>query len=189
MHVKIWWFACSFDTRESRSSLGSSSETRPNHVKFHHRKVSSLTLHSFARKFNGVLARKEFEKTRKKRLPKFLIYAWCLKITEKVSFHICELRLHLSWQKFTKNAKNGQFGEFLKTWTCSKTVLPDRSISIGRKLVESAKIEKLKCDILGDFQTLCQRLNRKVICNLFTKQVYFEYKRMREWNATPSASF
>ena len=63
MHVKIWWFACSFDTRESRSSL-SSSETRPNLTKlwsqFHH---LLLCLHSFARKFNGVLARKEFEKT------------------------------------------------------------------------------------------------------------------------------
>ena len=34
-------------------------------------------------------------------------------------------------------------------------MLPDRSVLIGQKLVENAKIEKLKCDILGDFQTLC----------------------------------
>ena len=27
------------------------------------------------------------------------------------------------------------------------------------KLVENAKIEKLKCNILGDFQTLCNRLH------------------------------
>ena len=40
------------------------------------------------------------------------------------------------------------FGEFLKT------VLPDRSVLIGQKLVENAKIQKLKCDILGDFQTM-----------------------------------
>ena len=33
-------------------------------------------------------------------------------------------------------------------------MLPDRSILKGQKLMESAKIEKLKCDILGDFQTL-----------------------------------
>ena len=33
-------------------------------------------------------------------------------------------------------------------------MLPDRSILKGQKLVENAKIEKLKCDILGDFQTL-----------------------------------
>ena len=32
-------------------------------------------------------------------------------------------------------------------------MLPDRSVLIGQKLVENAKIEK--CDILGDFQTLC----------------------------------
>ena len=35
-------------------------------------------------------------------------------------------------------------------------MLPDRSVLIGQKLVENAKIQKLKCDILGDFQTLCK---------------------------------
>ena len=35
-----------------------------------------------------------------------------------------------------------------------QTVLPDRSILIGQKLVENAKTEKLKCDILSDFQIL-----------------------------------
>ena len=29
------------------------------------------------------------------------------------------------------------------------------SILIGQNLVENAKIENLKCDILDDFQTLC----------------------------------
>ena len=33
-------------------------------------------------------------------------------------------------------------------------MLPDRSILIGQKLVETAKIEKSKWDIFGDFQTL-----------------------------------
>ena len=32
-------------------------------------------------------------------------------------------------------------------------MLPDRSILIGQKLVENAKIKKFKCDILSDFQT------------------------------------
>ena len=41
-----------------------------------------------------------------------------------------------------------------KPEACGQTVLPDRSILIGQKLVENAKIEKLKCDIFGDFQTL-----------------------------------
>ena len=37
-------------------------------------------------------------------------------------------------------------------------MLPDESILIGQQLVENAKIEKFKCDILSDFQTLCNRL-------------------------------
>ena len=44
------------------------------------------------------------------------------------------------------------FGEF----ACGLTVLPDRSILIEQKLVENAKIEKFKCDILSDFQTMCR---------------------------------
>ena len=44
---------------------------------------------------------------------------------------------------------------FWKPEACGQTELPDRSILIGQKMVENAKIQKLKCDILGDFQTLC----------------------------------
>ena len=36
-----------------------------------------------------------------------------------------------------------------------QTVLPDRSLINRTKLVENAKIEKFKCDILSNFQTLC----------------------------------
>ena len=34
------------------------------------------------------------------------------------------------------------------------TVLPDRSILLRQKLLENAKIEKFKCDIFSNFQTL-----------------------------------
>ena len=51
-----------------------------------------------------------------------------------------EVRLHFG-QKFIKNAKNGQFGEFLKTEAGGLTVLPDRSILMRQKLVENAKIQ------------------------------------------------
>ena len=34
-------------------------------------------------------------------------------------------------------------------------MLPDRSVLMGQKLVESAKIKKFKCDILSNFQTMC----------------------------------
>ena len=37
---------------------------------------------------------------------------------------------------------------------CGQTELPDRSVLIGQKLVKNVKIENLKCDILGDLQTL-----------------------------------
>ena len=33
-------------------------------------------------------------------------------------------------------------------------MLPDKSILIGQKLSKNAKIEKYKCDILDDFQTM-----------------------------------
>ena len=48
------------------------------------------------------------------------------------------------------------FGEFWKPEACGQTVLPDRSVLLGQRLVKNAKIEKFKCDILGDFQTLCK---------------------------------
>ena len=39
------------------------------------------------------------------------------------------------------------FGEIIEA--CGQTVLPDRSVLIGQKLVENAKIKK--CDILSNF--------------------------------------
>ena len=77
------------------------------------------------------------------------------KITEKVSFNIASEASYvyiLIRQKLIKNAKNGPFWRvFWKPKACGQTVLPDMSISIGQKLVENAKIEKLKCNMLGDF--------------------------------------
>ena len=59
-----------------------------------------------------------------------------------------------------------QFGEFWKSKACGQTVLPDRSVLIGQKLVGNAKIEKkIKCDILGDFQTMCRAAHFSV-CTL-----------------------
>ena len=64
--------------------------------------------------------------------------------------------LHFSGQKFIKNAKNRPFwGVFENLKFTVKTVLPDRSISIGQKLAKNAKIQNFKCDILGNFQTMC----------------------------------
>ena len=43
---------------------------------------------------------------------------------------------------------------FWKPEACGQTVLPDKSVLIGQKLVENAKIENFKWYILGDFQTM-----------------------------------
>ena len=49
-------------------------------------------------------------------------------------------------------------GAFLKPEACGQTVLPDRSILIGQKLVENARIQKFKCDILNTFQTMWRKM-------------------------------
>ena len=36
------------------------------------------------------------------------------------------------------------FGEFLKTEACNQKVLPDRSVLIGRKLMENAKMSEIE---------------------------------------------
>ena len=52
---------------------------------------------------------------------------------------------------------------FWKPEACGQTVLPDRSLLIGQKLVENAKIQKFKCDIF----------------EWFSNNVYHQ-----EWNST-----
>ena len=53
-----------------------------------------------------------------------------------------------------KMPKMVNLASFWKTEAFGQTVLPDRSVLIGQKLVENAKIEKFKWDILDDFQTM-----------------------------------
>ena len=40
-------------------------------------------------------------------------------------------------------------------------MLPDRSVLIGQKLVENAEIQKFKCDILSNFQTMLRKVRRR----------------------------
>ena len=44
------------------------------------------------------------------------------------------------------------FWRVLENQAFGQTVLPDRSILIGQKLVENVKIRKFKCDIVSNFQ-------------------------------------
>ena len=45
---------------------------------------------------------------------------------------------------------------FWKPGACAQTVLPDRSVLKGQKLVENAKIQIIKCYILSNFETMCR---------------------------------
>ena len=53
-------------------------------------------------------------------------------------------------------------------------MLPDRSLLVGQKLLENAKIEKFKCDILGNFQTLCYRVTFDMLMNWGFKTCIFD---------------
>ena len=70
---------------------------------------------------------------------------WCMKITEKVAFNIAREASYiyiLSGQKLIKNTKRQKcfiLASFWKPEVYGQTVLPDRSILIGQKLVEKAK--------------------------------------------------
>ena len=67
-----------------------------------------------------------------------------------------EQRLHFEWTKVNQKCQKWSIlASFCKPEACCQTVLPDSSVLIGQKLVENAKIQKFKCDILSDFQTMC----------------------------------
>ena len=81
-----------------------------------------------------------------------------LKISKKkkVAFNIANEASYfyiLSGQKLIlkKCQKWSILTKFWKPDACGQTVLPDRSLLIGQKLLENAKIENEKCDILSDF--------------------------------------
>ena len=81
----------------------------------------------------------------------------CLKMIEKVAFIIASEASYvyiLSGQKFIKKAKIGQFGVFLKNCSLRSNSVT-RYVNFNRTKID----EKFKCDIFGDFQTMCSRSN------------------------------
>ena len=94
-----------------------------------------------------------------------------MKITEKVSFNIASRASYiynLNGQKFIENAQKWSIlATFWKPEPYGQTVLPDRSLLIGKKLLKNAKFENLKCDIFGDFQPLClKKSNFASVCRI-----------------------
>ena len=43
---------------------------------------------------------------------------------------------------------------FCEPEVCGQTVLPDKPLLIGQKLMKNAKVEKFKCGIFSNFQTM-----------------------------------
>ena len=76
-----------------------------------------------------------------------------MKITEKASFNIAS---EASYIYILSGQKWSILASFWKSKACGQTVLPDKSVSIGQKLVENAKIQKFKWDILDYFKQ-CER--------------------------------
>ena len=73
----------------------------------------------------------------------------------KWSHSTLRVRLDFEWTKgHSKCKKWSILAIFLKPTACGQIVLPDMSTLNRHKLAENAKRGKLKCDILGDFQTL-----------------------------------
>ena len=81
------------------------------------------------------------------------IYAGCLNITEKVSFNIASETSYvyiLSWQKFIKLTKMVNLASFWILEACDQTE-PDRFSKL-----------KLSGDILGNFHTMCDGLQKRL---------------------------
>ena len=87
-------------------------------------------------------------------------------MTEKVAFNIASEASNvyiLSGQMLIKMPKKSILASFWNSEAYGQTVLPDKSLLIGKKLEENAKIEILKygvifnliCDLLNNFQILC----------------------------------
>ena len=69
---------------------------------------------------------------------------------------------------------------FWKPEACGQTVLPDRSVLIGQKLVENAEIKKFKCNILSNFQRLCYPTVGKSIKKSLISQHWKEQSKSKK---------
>ena len=61
-----------------------------------------------------------------------------------------ELRLHFEWTKVHWKCQKWS-GKFLKPKACDQTEFPDRSVLIGQKLVENARIKKIQIRHFEEF--------------------------------------
>ena len=78
-----------------------------------------------------------------------------------------ELRLHFAWTKVNKKCQKWSIlASFWKPEACGQTMLPDRSVLIGQKLVENAENAKIQmCHIFCNWNWGWFGRNRRLITN------------------------
>ena len=92
-------------------------------------------------------------------------------MTENVSFNIAS---EASYVYFLSGPMQWYIlARFWKPEACGQTVLPDRSLLIGQKLVENAKIEKLKWYIMGILDNV-QRATLECLIIVYTRNMFFD---------------
>ena len=83
------------------------------------------------------------------------VWTQCLKIAQKVAVNIASEASYVYIS--LKMPKTANLVSLWKTSVCGQTVLPDRSILIGQKLVEMPELKIFKWDIMDDYG--CRRFN------------------------------
>ena len=76
------------------------------------------------------------------------------KSQKRVLFNIASEASYVYILNEQKLIKNAILASFWKSAACGQTAITDISLLIRQILVENTKMKKIKCDILGDFQTL-----------------------------------
>ena len=90
--------------------------------------------------------------------------------------------------------KMANLASFWKPEACGQTVLPDRSVLKGQKVVENVKIVKFKCDILSNFQTLVLLKvvgsnYDHVMANILLKKLKMRCQQKSPWKSEEKSSF
>ena len=75
-----------------------------------------------------------------------------MKIKEKVSFKHVYI---LNGQKLIKNAKNGLFWRVFENLKLKRSNRVTRQVTFNRTKIGGMEIANFECDILSDFQTMC----------------------------------
>ena len=75
------------------------------------------------------------------------------------------------------------FGEFLENLKLAvKQCYQTGQFELDKKLVENAKFQKFKCDILSNFQTMCILQKIEKVFELFASILTFQFSKKCEYH-------